>query len=169
MKRILIASTALALFAAPAQAQLLGGGGGLGGGLGGAVGGTLGGVGSIGSTGGGIDNVTRSTLEGTGSARGSARADRHSGRVDADGNGSGSLTGDLGSTLNGPTGSTGAKGRASGSGMVAAARPGAPMNALPPIEGPYALHKEQGEGRALRSCAHPRVTRARRGTPARRR
>jgi hypothetical protein len=117
MKRFLIATTALALFAAPAQAQLLGGGGGLGGlggSLGGAAGGALGGAGSIGSVGtpgGGIDSVTRGTLEGTGNARGSARADRHSGRVDADGQGNGSLTGDLTSA----TGATNANGRASGS------------------------------------------------------
>jgi hypothetical protein len=112
MKRILIAGTAIALFAVPAHAQLLGGGG-LGGTLGGAVGGTLGGAGSIGSfptdT---IDNTTRGTLDARGSGSGSAHADRRSGRVNADGQGSGSLLGDLDSTVSTPTRSSNA--RASG-------------------------------------------------------
>lgn len=113
MKRILIAATALTLIAAPAQAQLLGGGG-LGGSLGGAVGGTLGGTGSIGSAGDSIGSATRGTLDATGTARGSARADRRSGRVDARGNGSGTAKGNVASVLDTQTRSIGADGSAGG-------------------------------------------------------
>ena len=65
MKTILISSAALLLAAAPAHAQLLGGG------LGGAVGGAVGGAGSIGGTLGGIGNPA-DTLRGA--TRGTMRA-----------------------------------------------------------------------------------------------
>ena len=61
MKMFLIATTALALIASPASAQLLGGGGALGGGLGGALGSPMGSVGS----------VSRGTLDAAGSTSGS--------------------------------------------------------------------------------------------------
>lgn len=117
MKRILIASTALAIFATPLQAQLLGGGGfgGLGGGLGGAVGGTLGGMGSIGSTTDSIRGATRGTLEGSGNASGSAKADRRSGKVDANGQGGGSGAISQLGVLDTPAGSNSASGSAAGS------------------------------------------------------
>lgn len=114
MKRILIAGTALALIAAPAHAQLLGGGG-LGGSIGGTLGGTLGGAGSIGSPTSGIGSVTRGTLDGAGTVNGSARADRRSGRVDASGNGNAGGSGSLGSALDTPTRSLGLDGAANGS------------------------------------------------------
>lgn len=79
MKKLLIAASSLALFAAPAQAQLLGGSGG----LGGMVGGTLGGASPIGGT---LDNVRGtigSTADARGSTSGSQRVDRRSGRVEA--------------------------------------------------------------------------------------
>lgn len=109
MKRILIAATALTLFAAPAHAQLLGGGG-LGGSIGGTLGGTLGGGGSIGSAANGIDSATRGTFDSAGRVDGAAGADRRSGRVEARGNGSGSANGSLGSTLDTPTRSLGVNG-----------------------------------------------------------
>ena len=88
MKNIFLGSAlaALAIMAAPAPAQLLGGGGGLGGSLGGNLGGGLGGVGS---TVGGIGSSVGSTVNGTMS--GGANVDRGSGR--ASGNASGSLAG----------------------------------------------------------------------------
>lgn len=97
MKIILIATTALALAAAPAQAQLLGGAGGLGGTLGGSIGGTFGGGGSVGSTMDKVRSTSHGTLEASGSASGSAKADRRSGRVDTEGTGTSSANGNLGS------------------------------------------------------------------------
>jgi hypothetical protein len=66
---------AIALAAAPASAQILGGGGGLGGGLGGNIGGS--GMGSLGST---IDSPLRrlpSTSDTTGSLRGSSHTEKN--------------------------------------------------------------------------------------------
>ncbi|MXO70051.1 hypothetical protein [Alteraurantiacibacter buctensis] len=80
MKKLLIAASAIALFAVPAQAQLLGGSGG----LGGMVGGTLGG--GFGSMGGTLDSVSSSigsTLDASGSTSGDQQVDRRSGRVQA--------------------------------------------------------------------------------------
>lgn len=86
-KRYFIATVALGILAAPAaQAQLLGGGGGLGGNLGGTLGGTL--SGPMGS----LRDLPSETLRSTtrGSARGDARTagnqrvDRRSGSVAAD-------------------------------------------------------------------------------------
>ncbi len=87
MKNLLIAATALTLFTAPANAQLLGGSGG----LGGALGGSIGGAGSIGAPlRGTLDNVrstTRSTTRGAadvaGSTEGSQNANVRSGNVEA--------------------------------------------------------------------------------------
>lgn len=87
MKNLLIAATALTLFSAPANAQLLGGSGGLGGGLGGSIGS----AGSIGTPlRGTLDNVrstTRSSTRGAadvaGSTEGSQNADVRSGDVGA--------------------------------------------------------------------------------------
>lgn len=114
MKRIILAGTALALFAAPAQAQLLGGSGGIGGGLGGTIGGTLGGAGSAGQM-GGIDSVTRGTLDGSAAGSGSVRADRRTGQVGANGSGSGSGNAGIGTVLDTPASALGANGAASGS------------------------------------------------------
>jgi len=87
MKNLLITATALTLFTAPANAQLLGGSGG----LGGALGGSIGGAGSIGAPlRGTFDNVrstARSTTRGAadvaGSTEGSQNADVRSGNVEA--------------------------------------------------------------------------------------
>jgi len=87
MRTFFIVTSALMLSAAPAHAQLLGGGGGLGGAIGGTLGGTLGGAGSIGSMGSPIDTVTSATsgtLRGAASTSGSQSVDRHTGQVHAD-------------------------------------------------------------------------------------
>lgn len=80
MKKHFIAASAIALLAVPAQAQLLGGSGG----LGGMVGGTLGGA--FPSMGGTLDSVggtVGSTLDASGSTSGDQQVDRRSGRVQA--------------------------------------------------------------------------------------
>lgn len=69
---------ALALAAAPASAQILGGSGGLGGGLGGSLGGNIGGSG-MGTLGGMIDSSTRrlpTASETTGNLRGTSHSER---------------------------------------------------------------------------------------------
>lgn len=80
---------ALALAAAPASAQILGGGGGLGGGIGGSLGGNIGGSG-MGTLGSMIDGSTRrlpTTSETTGNLRGASHSeksvDARKGRVKA--------------------------------------------------------------------------------------
>jgi hypothetical protein len=111
MKILLIATTALTLFASPASAQLLGGGGALGGTLGGGLGGRLGNpMNSIGST-------TNGTLEGTATTSGSHKVDRRSGTVHADRSASGTIGGTIDSTTDLPrrTLSGKASGNASGS------------------------------------------------------
>lgn len=123
------AAAALTVFALPAQAQLIGGGG-LGGGLGGGVGGVLGGSGSASSSMGGLPRIDRSSIgsigsvDATGEARASKKVDRRSGKVDASGSGSAQGNGALGQTLDTPfasaTGSSSASGSASGSGSASA-------------------------------------------------
>lgn len=109
MKTLLITSTAIMLFATPASAQLLGGGG-LTGGLGGSLGGTLGG--SMGQIGG----MTGGTLSGAARTSGSQHVDRKSGSVAADRSVGGTLGGTVGQTLDTParsvTGSASADGSA---------------------------------------------------------
>ncbi len=124
MRTFFIVTTALMLSAAPAHAQLLGGGGGLGGAIGGTLGGTLGGAGSIGSMGSPIDTVTSATsgtLRGAASTSGSQSANRHTGQVHADRSAGTSTSGALSQTVGTPArmiGST-ATGSASGSGSGA--------------------------------------------------
>lgn len=129
MKNIILAATALALVSAPAQAQLLGGGG-LGGGLGGAVGGTLGG--SIDRSGGSplrgtLERTTRTvrgSVDAAGSTSASQSVDARRGTVAADRSASGSLTGSTASLADlvvPPASSMGSlSGSASGSGQGSA-------------------------------------------------
>lgn len=117
MKAFLAGTTALLLVAMPAQAQILGGSGG----LGGMIGGTIGGSGSIGSIGMPTDTIgsaTRGTIDGAASSSGSHSVDRKSGKVHADRNASANGSGDLSHTITGPMNSvTGSgSGNASGSG-----------------------------------------------------
>jgi hypothetical protein len=114
MKQIFIAATALTLFAAPAHAQLLGGGGG----LGGAVGGSIGGAGSIGSVGSLPSDAVRGTISSSADVRGSGQVDRRSGRVDAGGQSSGSLSGGITGALGTPATSASGTSSATGSGSV---------------------------------------------------
>ncbi len=120
MKSLLIAGAAMALISIPAQAQLLGGSGG------GALGGTLGGTGAIGlpslPSAPDLPNPTsdlpsaRGTLDGAASGHGSARADRKSGKVHANGGGSANGAG----TLTGPLLDASGNGSASGEGSASA-------------------------------------------------
>lgn len=121
MKAFLAGTTALLLTAMPAQAQILGGGGG----LGGMIGGTLGGGGSIGSIGMPTDTIgsaTRGTIDGAASSSGSHSVDRKSGKVHADRNASANGSGDISQTVTGPmrsvTGSGSGNASASGSGSA---------------------------------------------------
>lgn len=100
---------ALALTAAPASAQILGGSGG----LGGALGGTLGG--QIGGTLGNIGTATTGTLTGSNATRIDRDVDTHSGRARAHGKTSSSASGSLGSSVTAPLGSARASGQAGGS------------------------------------------------------
>ena len=99
----LIASTALALIATPASAQLLGGGG-LGGSLGGSLGGGLGGSlgGTMGDTMGSVGSATRGTASGSASSSGSHKVDRRSGSVAAERSASGAIGGTVDQTLSTP-------------------------------------------------------------------
>lgn len=126
MKNIILAATALALVSAPAQAQLLGGGG-LGGGLGGTVGGTL--SGSIDRSGGSplrgtLERTTRGSVDAAGSTSASQSVDARRGTVAADRSASGSLTGSTASLAHlvvPPASSMGSlSGSASGSGQGSA-------------------------------------------------
>ena len=116
MRKIFIMTTALMLTAAPAHAQLLGGG--LGGGLGGAIGGTLGSTGPVGSTVDSVRSSTSGTLRGSGSTSGNQTVDPKSGQVHADRNASATGGGDLSQTVGTPARMIGgnASGNASGNG-----------------------------------------------------
>ncbi|ANY21200.1 hypothetical protein A6F68_02710 [Tsuneonella dongtanensis] len=114
MKAIFFTSAALLLAAAPAQAQLLGGG------LGGSLGGTLGGAGSLDILTRSIETVTRGAGSVGSSTEGSQSVDRRSGRVSANrkasAQGSGSIDQTVTSPLGGLTGS--GSGSAQGSGAA---------------------------------------------------
>lgn len=105
MRKIFIMTTALMLTAAPAHAQLLGGGlsGGLGGSLGGTIGGTLGGTGPVSSTVDSVRSSTSGTLRGTGSTSGTQTVNRKRGQVHADRNASATGGGDLSQVVGTPT------------------------------------------------------------------
>lgn len=77
MKKLLIATTALALTASPAYAQLLGGG------LGGGLGSTLDISGTISRTTSSIDSTTRGAVNGSIATEGNQSVDRRSGKVEA--------------------------------------------------------------------------------------
>lgn len=120
MRKIFIMTTALMLSAAPAHAQLLGGGlgGGLGGSIGGTIGGTAGGAGSIGSTVDSVRSSTSGTLRGAGSTRGTQSVNRRNGQVNANRSAEAAAGGDLSQVVATPTRAIGgnASGNASGSG-----------------------------------------------------
>jgi hypothetical protein len=119
MKTLFLATAAaLAFSAAPASAQLLGGG----------LGGTIGGVGSLGGLGGSLDRAptgtidrvrepvtttTRSTTRADGNARANSNVDRRSGRVAAAGD-----AGANGSTLDSAAGALGTTGSGTASGSA---------------------------------------------------
>lgn len=124
MKKFILAVSALALMPATAQAQLLGGGGGLGGGLGGSIGGTLDTTTrtTIGST---IDRTARtvrgtvdSTISGTASTNGRQSVDARRGTVAADRSASGSLTGSTASLADLLVPSMGGMANATGNGSA---------------------------------------------------
>lgn len=121
MKILLAGTTALLLTAMPAQAQILGGGGGLGGVIGGTIGGG-GSIGSVGMPGETIRSVTRGTLDGSARTSGSQSVDRKTGKVRAERNADANGSGDLSQTVSGPmrsvTGSASGNARASGSGSA---------------------------------------------------
>lgn len=114
MKTIFFSTAALLLAAAPAQAQLLGGG------LGGQLGGTLGGAGSINLPTRTVETVTRSTGSVRGATEGSQSVDRRSGRVStrrsASAEGSGSLDQAVSAPIGSLTGSARGNAQANGSG-----------------------------------------------------
>lgn len=91
MNKIILIASALVLVPGAAQAQLLGGGGGLGGGLGGGFGGTLGGT--IERTTTTVRSTAESTISGQGSTRGSQSVDARKGSVQAERSAEGSITG----------------------------------------------------------------------------
>ncbi|MEQ5788747.1 hypothetical protein J3454_12660 [Erythrobacter sp. NFXS35] len=129
MKTIILAASVFALIPAAAQAQLLGGGGGLGGQIGGTLGGTLRGTisPSIGNT---VDRTTRSvrsTVDGDAATGGSQSVDARNGRVAADRSANGSITGSTASLadlavpqLGSAMGSASGSGSASGNGNASA-------------------------------------------------
>lgn len=116
MKNLFIAATALTLFSAPANAQLLGGSGG----LGGALGGSIGGAGSIGAPlRGTLDNVrsaTRGAADVAGSTEGSQNADVRSGNVEANRSANAGGTANVAQLVTNPIAPIG--GNASGSGSA---------------------------------------------------
>lgn len=126
-KAYLIAAASLGVFSAPqAQAQLLGGGGGLGGGLGGQLGGTLSGAGTTlpslpTET---LRSSTRGSARGSGATAGSQRVDRRRGSVAVDRSLEGSLDAAGSQIVQTPAGSSSASGsgggRAGGSGSASA-------------------------------------------------
>jgi hypothetical protein len=91
MNKIILIASALVLVPGAAQAQLLGGGGGLGGGLGGGFGGTLGGT--IERTTTTVRSTAESTVSGQGSTRGSQSVDARKGSVQAERSAEGSIAG----------------------------------------------------------------------------
>ncbi|WP_379536951.1 hypothetical protein [Novosphingobium tardum] len=128
MKLVLVATSALALIAVPAQAQLLGGGGSIGGSLGGMLNGSIRQSLPVPST---TSLPTSTTASGardggnaSGSAKGSARADRRSGAVEVNGSGSGSIavgaTGALVTPAGTPSGNGSAAASGSGNGSASA-------------------------------------------------
>lgn len=127
MRSMIAFTTALLLSAAPASAQILGGGGGglggmLGGSLNGSIGGTLGGAGGVGGTLDSVRSGTSGTLRGAGSSTGSQSVDRKAGRVKADRSASANGSGDATQSLTGPasalTGNASASGNASAGGSL---------------------------------------------------
>lgn len=121
MKILLAGTTALLLTAMPAQAQILGGGGGLGGMIGGAIGGG-GSIGSMDMPGDTIRSVTRGTLDGSARTSGSKSVDRKRGTVRAERSAEANGSGDLSQTVSGPMRSVsgGASGNAGASGSGSA-------------------------------------------------
>ena len=92
MKKLILTASALALFPATAQAQLLGGGG-LGGSIGGSIGSTVSSTvgSSVGST---VESTTRSvrgTVNGDATTEGNQSVDAKNGRASANRSASGSL------------------------------------------------------------------------------
>ncbi|MCL6250573.1 hypothetical protein M3P36_05890 [Altererythrobacter sp. KTW20L] len=125
MKKFLIAVSSVALFATPAQAQLLGGSGGLGGVVGGTIGG--GASGSFPDVGGTLERTrssTRGTLDSAASTSGEQRVDRRSGRVDANRRADARGSAGIGQVVDNPiaplTGDASASGSAGGEGNASA-------------------------------------------------
>lgn len=120
MKLVLVATSALALIAVPAQAQLLGGGGSIGGSLGGMLNGSIGQSLPVPSTNSLPTSTTASGARdggnASGSAKGSARADRRSGAVEVNGSGSGSIAVGATGALVTPAGTSSGNGSAAASG-----------------------------------------------------
>jgi len=120
-KAYLIAAVSLGVFAAPqAQAQLLGGGGGIGGQLGGTLSGAAGPLRSLPSE--TLRSTTRSSARGDARTTGSQRVDRRQGSVAVDRSLEGSLDAAGAQIIDTPAGSGSAsgsgRGSASGSGSV---------------------------------------------------
>ncbi|BDI60527.1 hypothetical protein [Qipengyuania nanhaisediminis] len=128
MKKLLITASAIALLPVAANAQLLGGGGGLGGGLGGSLGGSI--SNTVGST---INTTTRSvrstvdsTVRGDAATDGDQSVDARNGNVRAERSANGSIAGSTASLadlavpgLSG-TANGNANGQASGQGNASA-------------------------------------------------
>lgn len=113
-KAYLIAAASLGLFAAPqAQAQLLGGGGGLGGTLGGTLSGASGPLSNLPTE--TLRSTTRGSARSSGSTTGSQRIDRRRGSVAADRSLEGSLDATGAQLVDTPAGSGSAAGSGSGS------------------------------------------------------
>ena len=116
MKTLLVSTAILALAAAsPAQAQLLGGSGG----LGGMIGGTLNGQGSIGGPLGipteTVGSATRGTVEATTKAKGNKSVNTRSGSVAANGSADTGLAGTVAQATQAPVSNIAGSGTASGS------------------------------------------------------
>lgn len=112
-KASLIAAVALGVFAAPqAQAQLLGGGGGIGGQLGGTLSGAVGPLRSLPTE--TLRSSTRGSARGDASTTGSQRVDRRRGSVAADRSLAGSLDAAGSQMVDTPAGSSSATGERSG-------------------------------------------------------
>ncbi|QYU70756.1 hypothetical protein J4558_11850 [Leptolyngbya sp. 15MV] len=118
MKKLLLAASALTLFAVPAQAQLLGGGlgGGLGGTLGGSATGTVGGtLDSVRGTTDSVRSSTRGSTRGDARTRGSQNVDRRSGSVAVDRSADAAIAGDASQMLDNSVAPLGANAQSSGS------------------------------------------------------
>jgi len=147
MQKFLIAVSAIALFATPAHAQLLGGSGGLGGVVGGTIGGgASGGFPDIGGTLERARSSTRGTLDSAGSTSGEQRVDRRSGRVEANRRADARGAAGIGQVVDNPiaplTGDASASGSAAGEG-----------NASAQLVGTDAVRGLAGEGAAQASGA----------------